>query len=87
MLAAPCRKVWQGMFLLFAQETHGLGNQRKFLSIKEKVRHGPGLKNVLTAKPGSFWRHLAEKRAGRSKKKPFFFVFFRVFGILCPARG
>jgi hypothetical protein len=76
-----------GVFLFFAQKTRGLGNQRKFLSIKAKDGHDRALKNVLTEKTGFFWGRLAEKRGVRSKKKTLFFVFFLFLGILRPARG
>jgi len=75
---------WRGISLFFAQKTRGLGNQRKFLSIKAKDRPGRAPKNVLTAKMGVFVGRLAEKRGGRSKKKTLFFVFFRFFGIFRP---
>jgi hypothetical protein len=65
----------------------GLGNQRKFLSVKAKDGPGRAQKNVLTAKMGVFGDYLAEKPGGRSKKKTLFFVFFRFLGILCPASG
>jgi hypothetical protein len=86
-MADPCRRVWRGTFLFFAQKTLGLRNQCKFLLIKAKGGPGRAHKKYGQQKIGTFGGRLAEKRGGRSKKKTFFFVFFRFFGILCPAKG
>jgi hypothetical protein len=85
-MAGPCRKGWRGILLFFAQKMQGLRNQRKFFFVKDQDGPGRALKNVLTAKTGSFGGLMAEKRGGRSKKKTLYFVFFLCFGILCPAR-
>ena len=65
-----------GDFPVFRPKKRGLGNQRKFLSIKAKDGRGRALKNVLTAKKGVFGGRLAEKRGGAAPKKRHFFSCF-----------